>query len=54
MSVDWIGALLIDETGAAAASHTTPHPISQPKPLSEQNADWWSAMQHRSRGRENR
>jgi xylulokinase len=39
-------ALLIDETGAVAASHTTPHPISQPYPLwSEQNpADWWAGM----------
>jgi xylulokinase len=39
-------ALLIDETGAVVASHTTPHPISQPKPLwSEQNpADWWAGM----------
>ncbi|MBN2303841.1 MAG: xylulokinase, partial [Anaerolineae bacterium] len=40
-------ALLIDETGAVAASHTTPHGISQPKPLwSEQNpADWWDGME---------
>lgn len=37
-------ALLIDETGAVVASHTTPNPISQPKPLwSEQDpADWWT------------
>ncbi len=40
-------ALLIDESGAVIASHTTPNPISQPKPLwSEQNpADWWAGMQ---------
>ncbi|NDJ77284.1 MAG: xylulokinase [Chloroflexi bacterium] len=39
-------ALLIDETGAVVASHTTPHDLSQPFPLwSEQNpADWWSGM----------
>jgi xylulokinase len=39
-------ALLIDETGGVAASHTTPQPISAPKPLwSEQNpADWWNGM----------
>ncbi|MBI5958038.1 MAG: xylulokinase [Chloroflexi bacterium] len=39
-------ALLIDETGAVVASHTAPHPISQPYPLwSEQNpADWWEGM----------
>jgi len=39
-------ALLIDETGAVVASHTTPHPSSQPYPLwSEQNpSDWWSGI----------
>ena len=39
-------ALLIDETGAVVASHTTPHDSSQPRPLwSEQNpADWWAGM----------
>jgi xylulokinase len=39
-------AILIDEGGAVVASHTTPQPISTPKPLwSEQNpADWWSGM----------
>lgn len=39
-------ALLIDETGAVVASHTTPHDLSQPKPLwSEQDpADWWDGM----------
>jgi len=39
-------ALLIDDKGAVVASHTTPQPISQPKPLwSEQNpADWWEGM----------
>lgn len=39
-------ALLIDETGRVAASHTTPQPISTPKPLwSEQNpTDWWNGM----------
>lgn len=39
-------ALLIDEAGSVIASHTTPQPISAPKPLwSEQNpADWWSGM----------
>ncbi len=39
-------ALLIDDSGAVIASHTTPHPSSQPKPLwSEQNpAEWWSGM----------
>ncbi len=40
-------ALIIDEGGAVIASHTTPQPISQPRPLwSEQNpADWWAGMQ---------
>jgi len=39
-------ALLIDETGAGIASHTTGHELSQPKPLwSEQSpADWWNGM----------
>ncbi len=39
-------ALVIDEKGAVMASHTTPHPSSQPYPLwSEQNpADWWSGI----------
>ncbi|MBZ0309729.1 MAG: xylulokinase, partial [Anaerolineae bacterium] len=39
-------ALLIDESGKVAASHTSPQPISTPKPLwSEQNpADWWEGM----------
>ncbi|MBP8972267.1 MAG: xylulokinase [Anaerolineae bacterium] len=39
-------ALLIDERGEVIASHTTPHPISQPFPLwSEQDpADWWNGM----------
>ena len=39
-------ALLIDERGAVCASHTTPHPSHQPRPLwSEQDpADWWSGM----------
>lgn len=39
-------ALLIDERGYVVASHTTPQPISTPKPLwSEQNpADWWSGI----------
>jgi xylulokinase len=39
-------ALLIDETGAVVASHTTPHLSSQPYPLwSEQNpVDWWAGI----------
>lgn len=39
-------ALLIDETGRVIATHSTPQPISQPRPLwSEQNpADWWKGM----------
>ena len=39
-------ALLIDERGDVIASHTVPHPLSQPFPLwSEQNpADWWNGM----------
>jgi xylulokinase len=39
-------ALLIDENGAVIASHSTPHPLSQPRPLwSEQDpADWWHGM----------
>jgi xylulokinase len=37
-------ALLIDEQGTVAASHTTEYPLSTPKPLwSEQDpADWWN------------
>ncbi len=39
-------ALLIDERGTVIGSHTTPQPISTPKPLwSEQNpADWWDGI----------
>ena len=39
-------ALLIDEAGRVVASHTTPQPISTPRPLwSEQNpADWWDGI----------
>jgi xylulokinase len=39
-------ALLIDNAGRVVASHTTPQPISTPKPLwSEQNpADWWDGI----------
>lgn len=39
-------AIIIDETGEVIASHTTPQPISTPKPLwSEQNpADWWNGI----------
>lgn len=39
-------ALLIDAQGAVVASHTTPQPISTPKPLwSEQNpSDWWNGI----------
>lgn len=39
-------ALLIDERGRVVASHTTPQPISTPKPLwSEQNpSDWWNGI----------
>ncbi|MFN8561868.1 MAG: xylulokinase [Anaerolineae bacterium] len=39
-------ALLIDEHGQVVASHTTPQPISMPKPLwSEQNpSDWWDGI----------
>lgn len=39
-------ALLIDERGEVIASHTVPHPLSQPFPLwSEQDpADWWNGM----------
>lgn len=39
-------ALVIDETGAVIATHSTPQPISTPKPLwSEQNpSDWWEGM----------
>ena len=44
-------ALLIDETGAVVASHSTPNPISQPYPLwSEQDpADWWNGIVHSTR-----
>jgi xylulokinase len=39
-------ALLIDDSGAVIASHTTPQPISTPQPLwSEQNpSDWWDGI----------
>lgn len=39
-------ALLIDEAGRVVATHTTPQPISTPKPLwSEQNpSDWWDGI----------
>jgi len=39
-------ALVIAEDGRVVASHTTPQPISTPKPLwSEQNpADWWDGI----------
>ncbi len=39
-------ALIIDERGTVIVSHTTPQPISTPKPLwSEQNpADWWDGI----------
>lgn len=39
-------AILIDEQGQVVATHTTPQPISTPKPLwSEQNpADWWDGI----------
>ncbi|MFQ3565792.1 MAG: xylulokinase [Aggregatilineales bacterium] len=39
-------ALIIAHDGAVVASHTTPQPISTPKPLwSEQNpADWWEGI----------
>jgi xylulokinase len=39
-------ALLIDQNGGVVASHTTPHPSSQPYPLwSEQSpADWWAGI----------
>ncbi|MCI0712486.1 MAG: xylulokinase, partial [Chloroflexi bacterium] len=39
-------AILVDETGNVAASHTISQPVSQPRPLwSEQNPeDWWSGM----------
>lgn len=39
-------AVIVDEDGAVLASHTTPHPISTPKPLwSEQNPqDWWRGV----------
>ncbi|MEP7294121.1 MAG: FGGY family carbohydrate kinase, partial [Chloroflexota bacterium] len=39
-------ALLIDERGQVVATHSTPQPISQPRPLwSEQNpADWWDGI----------
>ncbi|MBC7810397.1 MAG: xylulokinase [Burkholderiales bacterium] len=39
-------ALIVDERGTVVASHTTPQPISAPKPLwSEQNpADWWDGI----------
>ncbi len=39
-------ALIVDESGTVVASHTTPQPISAPKPLwSEQNpSDWWDGI----------
>ena len=39
-------ALIVDERGAVIASHTTPQPISTPRPLwSEQNpSDWWDGI----------
>ncbi|MGQ9887130.1 MAG: xylulokinase [Aggregatilineales bacterium] len=39
-------ALIVDERGAVIASHTTPQPISAPRPLwSEQNpSDWWDGI----------
>lgn len=39
-------ALLVDQQGAVIATHTTPQPISQPKPLwSEQSpSDWWKGI----------
>lgn len=39
-------ALIVAEDGSVVASHTTPQPISTPKPLwSEQNpSDWWDGM----------
>ncbi|MCI0352051.1 MAG: hypothetical protein L0Z53_21740, partial [Acidobacteriales bacterium] len=39
-------ALVIGEDGRVIASHTTPQPISTPKPLwSEQNpSDWWDGI----------
>lgn len=39
-------ALLVDERGAVIATHTTPQPISQPRPLwSEQHpSDWWNGI----------
>lgn len=45
-------ALLIDVSGKVIASHTTPQPISAPKPLwSEQNpADWWDGIAASIRG----
>lgn len=45
-------ALIIDEKGTVVASHTTPQPISTPRPLwSEQNpADWWDGIAASIRG----
>lgn len=39
-------ALIVDDQGKVVASHTTPQPISRPRPLwSEQNpADWWDGI----------
>lgn len=39
-------ALIVEETGRVIASHTSPQPISTPKPLwSEQNpSDWWNGI----------
>ncbi|MCU0465377.1 MAG: xylulokinase [Anaerolineae bacterium] len=45
-------ALLVDEHGRVVATHSTPQPISQPKPLwSEQNpSDWWTGVAASIRG----
>lgn len=45
-------ALIVDSHGVVVASHSTPQPISQPKPLwSEQNpADWWAGVAESIRG----
>ena len=45
-------ALLVDSSGRVVASHSTPQPISQPKPLwSEQNpSDWWAGIAESIRG----
>jgi len=45
-------ALVVDSSGKVVASHSTPQPISQPKPLwSEQNpSDWWAGVAESIRG----